>query len=548
MSDLRGILWCLMGLLPLTFSSLPKASAQGDRPGDVSAPNKKAPEDEELPPPKKKGVEEPAFPAPLSLLDPKVNVIDLASVLQLAGVANPEILLARERVVEAVAQHQLAAAQILPTLNLGTSIDSHRGPLQRSTGEILKVHRDSMYVGLGAFAVGAGTVNIPGLVYNLNISEACFRGLVTRQVIKEREFASLAVRNEVLLRVAVGYVELLRAEGRRAVAVQNREETREVARVTANFAEAGQGRKADAERAATELERRNEEILRAEADVLLASARLAQLLDLDPSCRLHPIDSWVVPAPVVPDPIPLPELLAIALVQRPELKARQAAILAALFHLQGAKCLPFSPNVLLGYSAGAFGGGSNLVAAGIPQADGSVLRQPRFDSFAGRQDVDAVVYWTLRNLGVGNLALVRLAQSNVRSEHLREVIVLDRVRAEVAAAYARTHARFAQIATSERAVQSSQKAFRQDLERTRNQEGLPIEVLNSLNLLGRSRYAYLDAISDYNQAQFELYVALGQPPAKVLARPIPTRVEAATESPKPAAAEKKKKKPADDQK
>jgi hypothetical protein len=58
------------------------------------------------------------------------------------------------------------------------------------------------------------------------------------------------------------------------------------------------------------------------------------------------------------------------------------------------------------------------------------------------------------------------------------------------------------------------------LERTRSREGLPIEVIDSLRLLTRSRYQYLDAIIDYNQAQFELYVALGQPPADFLARPV----------------------------
>src|SRR5205814_2290789 len=104
-------------------------------------------------------------------------------------------------------------------------------------------------------------------------------------------------------------------------------------------------------------------------------------------------------------------LLAIALTQRPELKERQAAIRAALLQLQGARVLPFSPNVILGYSAGTFGGGSNVAT--------ETLGQPRFDSFAGRQDLDAVVYWSLRNLGVGNLALIRLEQSNVRSSNLR---------------------------------------------------------------------------------------------------------------------------------
>src|SRR5262249_60853274 len=44
-------------------------------------------------------------------------------------------------------------------------------------------------------------------------------------------------------------------------------------------------------------------------------------------------------------------------------------------------------------------------------------------------------------------ARTRSSTSNLRSEQLRELEVLDRVRAEVAAAYARTHARFAEVET-----------------------------------------------------------------------------------------------------
>jgi outer membrane protein TolC len=467
---------------------------------------------------------EPSFAPPPSLLDAQTTPIDLPSALRLAAVANPELLLARERISEAVAERQLAAAQFLPTLHAGTNFDNHTGTLQRSTGVIEKVNRGSLYVGLGANAVGAGTVNIPGVVFNANLSEAYFNVLVRRQIVQAREFSSIAVQNDVLLRVANGYLELLRATAHRAIAVQNREEAQKTARLTANYAKVKQGRPADADRAATVLEERNAELLQAESDLLTASARLAQLLNLDPAIRLEPTDSWAVPSPIVPDPIPVAELIAVALTQRPELRERQAVIRAALLQLRSAKLLPFSPDLIVGYSAATFGGGSNLAAAGIRQADGTILRQPRFDSFDDRQDLDVVAFWTLRNLGVGNVALIRLAQSNLRSERLREVEVLDRVRAEVAIAYARAHARFAQIERAERAVQSSQNAYTEDYTRTFQHQGLVIEVLDSLRLLARSRYAYLDAIIDYNRAQFELYVALGQPPADTLARPVPSEL------------------------
>lgn len=50
----------------------------------------------------------------------------------------------------------------------------------------------------------------------------------------------------------------------------------------------------------------------------------------------------------------------------------------------------------------------------------------------------------------------------------------------------------------------------------------------------RSRSAYLDAIIDYNRAQFELYVALGQPPSNLLSRPIPTNLVPAPQPSSPA--------------
>jgi outer membrane protein TolC len=469
-------------------------------------------------------VEDAKFPTIPTLLEKESRSIDLASALQLAGVQNPEILLARERVVEAAALRQLAAAQFLPSLNAGTSLDAHTGTLQQSNGNILKVNRDSLYLGLGASAVGAGTVNIPGLVWSGNVSTVIYQNLVSKQVVRQREFASQAARNDVLLRVAQGYMELLRAEGHRAIAVKNREDALEVARITANYAKTGEGRQADADRAVTELEKRNNDLMQAESDLLTSSAQLAKLLSLDPSTRMQPVDGWVVPRPIVPEPIPVPELITIALTQRPELRERQAAIRAALLELQNAKVLPFSPNVILGYSAGAFGGGSNLATAGITQPNGSVLTQPRFTNLTDRQDFDAVVYWSVRNLGVGNVALVRLAQSNVRQNELRNIDVLDRIRAEVVLAYARTHVRYAQIETNERAIQTSQSGFEEDVLRTKNRKGLPIEVLDSMRLLHRSRYAYLDAIVDYNRAHFELYVALGQPPADTLARPVPSKL------------------------
>ncbi|MDB5390520.1 MAG: outer membrane protein, partial [Planctomycetaceae bacterium] len=146
------------------------------------------------------------------------------------------------------------------------------------------------------------------------------------------------------------------------------------------------------------------------------------------------------------------------------------------------------------------------------------LDQSRFGNFAGRPDFDVATYWTLRNLGIGNKAMIDAARSRLRSSDLQQVVVFDQVRSQVAKAHIRVHARFAEITTAEQAVHAATDSWNEDLARIKNKEGLPIEVLNSLRLLARSRFEYMQAIVDYNRAQFELYVALGQPPANVLVR------------------------------
>ena len=460
-------------------------------------------------------------PAP-TILPSEANAIDLACVLRLAGVDNPEILIARQRVVGAEALRLLAYAQILPNLNVGLNYDAHVGPLQQSDGHILNVNRNALYLGLGAGAIAAGTVNIPGLLWAGNPAAGIFDALAARQTVRVRQFDSLAVRNQIFLQVANGYMELLRAESRRAIAAKNRDEAHQIAHLMAASAKKGRGNDADANRAAAEYAHRLDDVVVAEQEMLVKSAKLAALISVPPSVQLHAIEGWVLRAPtqIVPEPTPMRELLLMAINRRPELAARQAAIRVAMNELRKAQVLPFSPNIWGGLSAGTFGGGSNLVAqpGGFGNFTGS-----RFGSFAPRDDVDVILYWTAQNMGLGNIAQIRYARSERRISELEYVRELNVVRNDVARAYAGIHARFAQIGIAQASVLAATKAYEEDYKRIfKTDTGLPIELLNSFRLLVQGRYNYLDSVVNYDEAQFSMYVALGQPPAALLARPIPS--------------------------
>jgi hypothetical protein len=132
-------------------------------------------------------------------------------------------------------------------------------------------------------------------------------------------------------------------------------------------------------------------------------------------------------------------------------------------------------------------------------------------------------------MGVGNMALIKVAKARLGVREFEELAMLDRIRDEVAEAYALTHARYQQVVETEQAVISGIRGFNEDFERIKQAaEGLPIEVLNNLTLKALAQNEYLDAIVGFNRAHFELYVALGQPPPATLARPVP--IEGVTSS------------------
>ena len=160
------------------------------------------------------------------------------------------------------------------------------------------------------------------------------------------------------------------------------------------------------------------------------------------------------------------------------------------------------PTLWLGYSGGVFGGGSNLVP-------------PLLGKFAGRNDFDVFVYWTLLNMGAGNLALIKERDAEIGQAIAERQRTINRAQNEIMSAVADGRAAVGEIDMARHELASSEAGFRQDLDRARNNLVRPIEVINSLNLLAHARVDLVKALVLYDQAQFRLWVALGSPPPLV---------------------------------
>jgi outer membrane protein TolC len=373
--------------------------------------------------------------------------------------------------------------------------NKHEGRIQDSAGSNLEVSRGAAFGGLGANAVGAGSPAVPGIYAQFQLTDAIHQPRITGHALDAREALGEAAINDQLLETALVYLSLLEALQRKAIANQTVEHGQSLADITGNFFRAGAGTQADADRAAAALAILKNEATRADEAIAVASARLAQQLSADPSVLLVPQEPAVVPIELVRLDVSAGDLVAMGLSNRPELAANRSLVYEAVNRLSRERNAPWLPSVILGVSYGRFGAGVG----------------GQIDNGGDRLDFDGIAYWELRNLGFGERAARDNAGAQIRQARMREVEMLDTVAREVVEAQVQVEARRRLITVAEGAIRSAEDSYRRNLERIRNAQGLPIEVLQSIQALDQVRREYLRSVVEYNQAQFRLHRALGWP-------------------------------------
>lgn len=426
--------------------------------------------------------------------------IDLAGALELAGAANPTVNLAREASREAEAVMLAADALKWPSLNAGFNFAVHRGTLQRSGGAILAVDRQSLYFGGGARALGAQTVAVPGVRLFYPLADVIAEPRVARLQLVGRRADAVAVQNLTLLDVAAAYLELVRADAALDALRRGEAELAEVVRVTAAFARTGQGRDADAKRAAANAALLLRQVEEAVGERTVASARLAELVGLDPTLRLTPTPGPLVALRLIDAGQPLEALIARAEANRPELVARSSEAAAARVRVRQEEARPWLPTISAGYSVGGFGGGSDPTTPGLGH-------------FGTRTDFDVAAVWTVQNLGYGNRALVRRTGAAAAQAAARRDDALNRVREDVTEARAQIAAAVSRIETARRQLAAAEDGFREEARRVQQGEGVPLEALDSTRSLLEARLDLVRALTDHNLAQFRLLAAVGAAPA-----------------------------------
>jgi outer membrane protein TolC len=407
--------------------------------------------------------------------------IDLPAVLRLAGARNLDVQLAREKVAEAYSAQESAIERFFPWLAPGVAYRRHDNLTQNTEGLIEEVHKQSYSPGA---IVAAQT----------DLGDAIFKALEAQQLMKAARHGFDAQQQETILVAARGYFDLAAAHGAVGLAREALQTSSAYAAEIDRAVSAGIAFKGDALRVRVQQQHDEIALRRAEENVRLASAKLVQILHLDPTVQLTPRDASVVALSLISAKEAVGDLLSQALAARPEARQDAALIGAAEHAKNGAIYGPLIPTVGGEAFFGGLGGGMNSETG----------------HFGESEDYAALVTWRVGPGGLFDFGNIHARQARLRGAALTADKVTDQVANEVVTSRARVQSLADQIATAKQSLSDAEEALRLSQERKEFGVGVVLETIQAQQELSRVRNDYLSIVTDYNKGQYALLRALGR--------------------------------------
>ncbi len=242
--------------------------------------------------------------------------INLATAMQLAGARPLDIATATKQVEQALALQLQAKVLWIPNLNGGVDYFRHDGVQQNIfTGPDFQKGRQSFFVGGG-----------PSM--SVGLADAIFAPLAARRVVASRRADLQAARNDSLYTVAQAYFDLQQARGRLLGAGATIDRADMLVKLATGLAPSLIA-PLEINRSRAELQSLLQSQQIAIRDWRIASARLAEVLLLDPATLFEPIEPPFLQVTFFPAERSPEELIPIALKNRPEIASRRELVAAA---------------------------------------------------------------------------------------------------------------------------------------------------------------------------------------------------------------------------
>lgn len=407
-------------------------------------------------------------------------VIDLPAALQLAGARSLDLQIAREKLAEAKALRESSVWQFFPSISPGFGYRRHDNLIQNVQGEIIDVHKDSYTVG-------------PVIAAQVDLGDAIYKNLAARQLVRAAEFGIESQRQESILAAALGYFDLAKAQVAVGVAQEAVKISQDYAEQVGRAVDAGVAFKGDALRAQVQSEKNHLTLRQAQEQRGVAAARLVQTLHLEGAVELAAREDELAPLSLVATNSALDMLVVQAFSTRPELAQSRFLTGAAREAKKGAVYGPLIPSVGAQVFVGGLGGGS----------------QTSPDRFGASEDYQFTLGWRIGPGGLFDRGRIRAADARWKIADLNGQKLADEVTRQVTESFTRWQSLTDQMFTARRAIEAAAEALRLTGQRKEFAVGAVLENIQAEQDLTRARLDYLNAIGDFNKAQFALSRAIG---------------------------------------
>ena len=407
--------------------------------------------------------------------------IDLPTTLRLAGAQNLDIQIARERLKEAEAERTSALERFFPWVAPGVSYHRRDGVAQGvPSGIISDAHFQSYYPGAALSA-------------QVDLGDAIYKSLAAKQLVKASDQALETQRQDTILNAAQGYFDLAKAKALVEVITDALKTSQDYQQQLHEAVASGIAFKGDELRVQTQTKNYQIALRQGVEQQRVVAVNLARILHLDSRVELVPQDAGLTRLTLIEPGTAMDTLVERALRSRPELKESQALILAARESKKGAVYGPLIPSI----GAQVFGGGLGGGPDGGPS------------NFGAEGDYLVGLSWRIGPGGLFDSGRVRASKARLAATELGKAKLKDDITSQVVAGLTRLQSLSDQIVLAAANLASASETLRLTRERKQFGVGVVLEDIQAEQELERARSQYVNALAEFNKAQYGLSRAVG---------------------------------------
>ena len=406
----------------------------------------------------------------------KIMPIDIKTVLKLAGSSNLDVAEINARYELAKAQQLEAKEWMIPTISPGVLLMSYKGIAQATDGTFVDVDKNSFWAG----------VNVTS---EWDLGNAVYSYLAAKQNVESVGYEKMVEQNRANVQAVQSFYDLSAAQSKLVALEKVALKSEDIVTQIALQVEQGITYKSDLLLAKSNLNHIKIEVSKARSAIQRNSHELLELLNISDNVQLLVSDSLLVPVNLV-DTSKVE--FTSAFDKRPELMVFNSRIEGFKIDRKSQTTGLLLPNINFGLNNGPYGPYFSPEGNALNYYVGAKWEIPLGALFYGgtKKAFDA----RIRIAGIN----VDRAKNEIRREIQDEQMNLQtsKVRMKLA----------------ESSVAFASEGLDQSIERQRLGTAIPLEVIRAQEQMMEAELDLIDAVTQYNKAQYSLYIALGNNP------------------------------------